>query len=202
MLVSAPTREATMRRVIRAGSERRIAAGLVLALAAAAAGAPAARAAEATAHASAHVAAPADAVWALLSDFSRWERTFPSIASLRVERVGEHELRLHTTTRAAGRSVRYTLAARVDPARRRIDCALDPAAPSDVRALASSWQVREAPDGGALVELRVRSESGLAVPGFLERRMTALSTRQSVDALVAAAGAARRPATTLLASAE
>lgn len=164
-----------------------ITAGIALALAT---GCPAARAEEA--HASARVAERPEAVWALLVDFAGWERVFPSIASVAVEPVDERVVRLHTRSRVAGRTVRYTLAARIDPERRRIDCTLDPSGPSDVVALASRWQVVETPEGGARIELSVRSESGLAVPGFLERRMTALATRQSVAALVEALSAARR----------
>jgi len=189
--------EATMRRANDTGSSWGIALGIALAVMATG---PAAHASD-EAYAIAEVAAPAEAVWALLVDFAHWDQVFPSVASIAVERVDERHVRLHTRTRVAGRTVRYTLAARIDPDQRRIDCTLDRSAPSDVLALGSSWQVRETPDGGARIELSVRSESGLAVPGFLERRMTALSTRQSVDALVTALGAQRRPAT-LLASAD
>lgn len=151
----------------------------------AAALAPAARGAEEVL-ATAEVAETPAAVWALLSDFSGWERVFPSVASLEVDRIDERRVRLHTRTRVAGRLVRYTLAATVDAGARRIDCALDRRAPTDVVALESSWRVHETPGGGARIELAVRSESGLAVPGFVERRITELSARQSVDALVTA----------------
>jgi hypothetical protein len=51
--------------------------------------------------------------------------------------------------------------------------------------------VDPAPGGGSLVELRVRSESGAAVPRFLERRVTERSARESVDALAAAVARAQ-----------
>lgn len=155
--------------------------------------APPARAVE-HASASADVAHSPDAVWALLSDFERWPQVFPSVTSLAVDRVDAQRVRLHIRTSVAGQVVRYTLAATVDADARRIDCALDPSAPADVAALASSWRVRRMPGGGARIELRVRSESGFAVPAFVERQITARSTRQSVSALVAALSAQRRVA--------
>jgi carbon monoxide dehydrogenase subunit G len=157
----------------------------VCAALAAAALAPAARGAE-EALATAEVAETPEAVWAVLSDFASWERVFPAVANLEVDRIDERRVRLHTRTRVAGRLVRYTLAATVDADAHRIDCALDRRAPTDVVALESSWRVHETPAGGARIELLVRSESGFALPGFVERRIAELSTRQSVDALVAA----------------
>lgn len=159
-----------------------IAAGFALALAA---GAPGANAVV-EAHAVAEVSERPEAVWALLQDFPRWDQVFPSVASVTVERVDERHVRLRTRTSVAGRSVRYTLAATIDAGEGRIDCALDPREPSDVRSLASSWRVRAVPGGGTRIELTVRSESGLALPRFVERRFTERSTRQSVAALVSA----------------
>lgn len=167
---------------------RRIGLGLGLALALLA---PAAHAVE-EARASTRVADPPETVWALLVDFARWEQVFPTVTDLVVEPVDERHLRLHTRSRVAGRTVRYTLATEVDTAARRIDCTLDPNAPSDVLALASHWRVRASGDGGSRIELTVRSESGVGLPRFLERRMTELSTRRSVGALVAALDAQRR----------
>lgn len=171
-----------MRGRIGSGRGWRTGLGIGLALALLA---PAARAAE-EARASARVADPPDAVWALLVDFARWDQVFPTVTSVAVEPVDARRVRLHTRTRVAGRTVRYTLAAEVDAAARRIDCTLDPDAPSDVQALASRWRVRETADGGSRIELAVRSESGMGLPRFLERRVTELSTRQSLAALVAA----------------
>lgn len=179
---------------------RGLAAGIAALAVALAVAAPPARAAEETV-AAAEVAEHPDAVWALLTDFDRWERVFPSVASLAVDRVDARRVRLHTRTRVAGRIVRYTLAATLDAEARRMDCALDPREPTDVAALHSSWRVTGTAAGGARIELHVRSESGFALPGFVERRITALSTRESVDALVAALSerrvalaAANRPA--------
>lgn len=177
-----------MRSKLGIDSSRAIAAGITLAVAAAA---PAALADD-EAHASVEVAAPPDAVWALLADFARWEELFPTMGSVAVERVDEQRARLRTRTRVAGHTVRYTLDARSDARERRIECALAPGEPSDVAALVSRWRLVETPGGGTRIELSVRSDSGLPLPRFLERRMTALSTRQSVDALAAAVGAERR----------
>lgn len=163
--------------------------------------APTARAVE-EARASARVADPPETVWALLVDFARWERIFPTVTRIAVEPVDERHVRLHTRTRVAGRTVRYTLAAEVDATRRRIDCALDPAAPNDVLALASHWRVRASAGGGSRIELAVRSESGIGLPRFLERRMTELSTRRSVLALVAALDAQRQRPPSPLAAAD
>lgn len=141
--------------------------------------------------ASAEVADAPETVWALLTDFDGWEQLFPAVSSLAVERVDARSARLHTRTRVAGLSVRYTLAATLDAAARRLDCTLDRREPADIEALTSSWRVRATDGGGARIELVVRAESGLALPGFVERRFTALVTRASLDALVAALGAQR-----------
>jgi ribosome-associated toxin RatA of RatAB toxin-antitoxin module len=163
--------------------------GRALAVAAVLVAPAAARAVEA--QAAAEVAESPDAVFALLTDFARWGELFPAVASLSVERVDEHSARLRTRTRVAGHTVRYTLAARIDADARSVDCVLEGGEPSDVRALASSWRLREAAGGGTRIELSVRSESGLPLPGFLERRITEQSARQSVDALVSALGERR-----------
>jgi hypothetical protein len=173
---------------ISTGNGWRIGMGVGLALALLA---PAARAVE-EAHASARVADPPEAVWALLADFPHWDRVFPTVTSVAVEIVDDRHVRLHTLTRVAGQTVRYTLAAEVDAAARRIDCTLDPDAPSDVLALASHWRVRPSAGGGSRIELAVRSESGLGLPRFLERRVTEHSTRGSMAALVAALEEQRR----------
>ena len=154
---------------------------------------PPASAAE-EAFASAEVVHSPAAVWAVLSDFARWDQVFPSVASVAVERVDAHRVRLHLRTAVAGQLVRYTLATTVDAEARRIESTLDPSAPADVVALTSSWRVRETPAGGTRIELHVRSQSGLALPGFVERRFTERSTRQSVAALVSALATERRVA--------
>lgn len=136
--------------------------------------------------AAAEVESHPDVVWSLLTDFSRWDRVFPSVASLEVLERGERRFALRTRTRVAGMTVRYTLAATVHAAERRLDCTIDPGEPSDVRALDSSWRVTALPGGGSRVELRVRSDAGLSVPRFVERRMTEQRARESVDALAAA----------------
>jgi|SRR5690606_25071282 len=150
---------------------------------------PAAAAEEA--FASAEVAHSPEAVWAVLSDFSRWDRVFSSVSSLAVEPIDAVRTRLHLRTAVAGRVVRYTLIATSDARARRIDCALDRSAPADVAALASTWQLRETAAGDTRIELFVRSDSGVAVPRFVERRFTERSTRQSVEALVSALDAER-----------
>lgn len=141
--------------------------------------------------AAAEVAGPPEAVWALLTDFERWDRLFPSVASLVVDRLDEGRARLRTRTRIAGLSVRYTLLASLDPETRRLDCTLDRREPADIEALSSSWRIHETLEGGTRIELVVRARSGLGLPGFLERRFTGLHTRASLDALLAALGEPR-----------
>lgn len=168
----------------RGGSGRRRLAALGALAALALAPAVARGAGEAVA--AAEVESHPDVAWSLLTDFSRWDRVFPSVASLEVVERGERRFALRTRTRVAGLTVRYTLAATVHGAERRLDCTIDPGEPSDVRALDSSWRVTALPGGGSRIELRVRSDAGLSVPRFVERRMTEQRARESVDALAAA----------------
>lgn len=164
-----------------ARARRRIAVALATALLGSA---PAGAAEQASA--SARVPVPPAVVWSRLSDFDAWLDIFPSVAALDVHRVGERRARLRTTTRMAGRTVRYTLAAVLHPERCRIDLALDPTAPADLERLDSTWRVRRAAGGGSRIELDVTSDSGWPVPGFVERRLALRSAREAVEALVAA----------------
>jgi carbon monoxide dehydrogenase subunit G len=143
--------------------------------------------AEEVAVASARVAASPATVWALLTDFDGWQQVFPSVTQLSVERVDVRRARLHTVSQNSGYTIRYTLATTLVPEERRLECALDPGGRNDLAELSLAWRVSPTPDGGSLIELRVRSNSGMPVPRFVERRMAERTARQSVAALASAA---------------
>ena len=136
--------------------------------------------------ASAQVAAPAERVFALLTDFEGWERVFSGFRVLRAERIDAQSARVRQLTRVIGRPVACTMAVKLRPAELRLDLVLDDREPNDLAELASYWQVVPLPDGGSRVELRVVTRSGLPIPGFVERGVVERSTRRTLDDLVRA----------------
>lgn len=134
--------------------------------------------------ASAQVAAPAERVFALLTEFEGWERVFSGFRVLRTERIDAQSARVRQLTRVVGRPVACTMAATLRPAELRLDLVLDDREPNDLAELASHWQVVALPDGSSRVELRVVTRSGLPIPDFIERGVVERSTRRSLDDLV------------------
>jgi carbon monoxide dehydrogenase subunit G len=135
---------------------------------------------------SARVAAPPDRVLAVLADFESWGRVFASVETLGAERQDDRRARVRQRVHRAGYTFRYTLAATVDRAARRVDLELDPNEPSDMETLATTWRVEPLDDGGALVTLRVRTRSRLPIPAFLERHITQRTASESIAELVRA----------------
>jgi hypothetical protein len=136
--------------------------------------------------ASAQVAAPAEHVFALLTDFDGWERVFSGFGVLRAERIDAQQTRVRQLTRVIGRPVACTMTATMRPAELRLDLLLDAREPNDLAELASYWQVLPLPDGGSRVELRVVTRSGLPIPDFVERGVVERSTHRTLDDLVRA----------------
>lgn len=134
-----------------------------------------------------HVAATPEQVWRVLADFESWTAVFPSLVEVRAERLAGDRVRIRQTSRVAGRTVAYTVAGSAHAADGRLELALDPSEPHDVAELSYRWLVTAHPDGGSQIELRVRSRSGLPMPGFLERRVAAKTTSDNLAALAQAA---------------
>jgi hypothetical protein len=84
----------------------------------------------------------------------------------------------------AGLRVRYSLIATTTQSQCQVRFSLDPSEPSDLRQLESTWTIERVDEGESRIVLRVVSDSGLPVPGFVERRFTAASTQETVDAFL------------------
>ncbi len=124
-------------------------------------------------------------VWSALSDVETWRHLFPPGAELTIEPLDARRYRIHATTALAGVRVRYSLIATRRRAQCLVEFTLDRSRPADLRQLSSTWQIERLPEGGSVIVLRVVSDSGMPVPGFVERKLRDASTRESVAALVA-----------------
>lgn len=134
----------------------------------------------------ADVGASPEQVLAVLTNFDSWGNVFVSVETLSVVRQDAFHVRVRQKARRAGRTLAYTLIASVDPSARQVELALDPDQSHDLRVLRTTWRVDALPDGGAHIELRVVTESGLPVPGFIERVVAEGTARTSLDELVVA----------------
>jgi hypothetical protein len=132
------------------------------------------------------VAAAPERVFAVLTDFTSWERVFPGLRVLRTEQIDASTARVRQLTRVVGRLVACTMAATLRPAELRLDLVLDEGEPHDLAELASHWRIAPLPGGGARVELRVVTRSGLPIPGFVERGIVESSTKRTLADLVRA----------------
>ena len=115
-----------------------------------------------------------------------WERVFPGLRILHSERLDAQSARVRQQTRVVGRPVACTMAATLRPAELRLDLVLDEREPHDVAELASFWRIAPMPGGGASIELRVVTRSGLPIPAFVERGIVEASTRRTLADLVRA----------------
>ncbi len=139
------------------------------------------------------VATAPEQVFAVLTDFASWERVFPGLRVLHIEQIDAGAARIRQLTRVVGRFVACTMAATLRPAELRLDLVLDEREPHDLAELTSQWRVVPLPGGGALVELRVVTRSGLPIPAFVEQGVVEASTRRSLAELVRAASGGATP---------
>jgi hypothetical protein len=135
---------------------------------------------------SAQVEASAERVLAVLTNFEAWGSVFVSVETLHAERQDPFHARVRQKARRAGHTLAYTLVATIDPGARRVDLALDPTQSHDLDVLETTWRIHELPDGGSRIELHVVTDSGLPVPGFIERAVAEGTARSSLDELVVA----------------
>lgn len=129
------------------------------------------------------VVATRDSVWTVLTDFDAWTQTFPEIERVDVRRLNDDRVEVAHATSSFGWKVRYTAVHHLEPERGRIDIALDSSYPHDIADLRGRWQLSEARDGATRIELWLRVDSGLPIPGFVERRLVSRSAADTVEAL-------------------
>lgn len=129
----------------------------------------------------------ADRVWATLSDFSRWPNIFPDLVSLCEEAADDDALWLRQSMRSFGLRLVHTSRVYLDPTGRRLDLELDPSYPHALDDFTSTWIVTPLDDAGSVIELRVRADLALPVPGFVRRSLLRDSVQESVQALIDAA---------------
>lgn len=135
---------------------------------------------------SAHVDASPEQVLAVLTNFESWGSLFVSVETLHAERQDPFHARVRQKARRAGHTLSYTLVATIDPNGRRVELALDPAQPHDLEELRTTWRIQALPNGGSRIDLHVLTDSGLPVPGFIERAVAEGTARTSLDELVVA----------------
>lgn len=137
-------------------------------------------------HLSAEVGASPEHVLGVLTNFEAWGDVFVSVETLRAERPDPLHARVEQKARRAGHTLAYTLVATIDPSARRVELALDPTRSHDLEELRTSWRIHGLPGGGSRIDLHVVTESGLPVPGFIERAVAEGTARTSLDELVVA----------------
>lgn len=134
----------------------------------------------------AEVDAAPEHVLGVLTDFESWASVFVSVETLHAERQDPFHARVRQKARRAGHTLAYTLVATIDPGARCVELALDPNQAHDLEELRTTWRIHARPNGGSRIELRVVTDSGLPVPGFVERAVAEGTARTSLDELVLA----------------
>lgn len=135
---------------------------------------------------SAHVEASPERVLAVLTNFESWGSVFVSVETLHAERQDPFHARVQQKARRAGHTLAYTLVASIDPNARRVELALDPTRSHDLDVLQTTWRIHALENGSSRIDLRVLTDSGLPVPGFIERAVAESTARSSLDELVVA----------------
>lgn len=129
----------------------------------------------------------ADRVWATLTDFSRWPNIFPDLVSLCEEVSDDDKLLLRQAMRSFGLQLVHTSRVDLDPASRRLDLELAPSYPHGLEEFTSTWIVTSLDDESSVIELRVRADLALPIPGFVKRSLLRDSVQESAQALIDAA---------------
>jgi len=127
--------------------------------------------------------APA-AVFAVLTDHSKFAEFMPRIAAVEVSRRTDTGERALQTVDATLATVRYALDYRWDPAALRVEFTLAEDVPRDIKAARGSWQLW-ALDGGksTLIEYRTAADIGRWVPGPVRRYLQTSGVRDAVEAI-------------------
>jgi ribosome-associated toxin RatA of RatAB toxin-antitoxin module len=155
----------------------------LVAFALAAATQPAPAAADQAVEDAVELAAPAELVWGVLTDFASWPRFVSGLKGITIEGRGEGQVALRHETEKMGFAIGFTALARLDASLRRLDLALDENAAHDVAAMRATWQVTPLEPGRVRVEFRSSLDSGRPVPGFVERRVLRESVSETLKGL-------------------
>lgn len=134
----------------------------------------------------AQVDASPEHVLTVLTNFESWGRVFVSVETLHAERQDPFHARVRQKARRAGHTLAYTLVATIDPNARLVELALDPTQAHDLEELRTTWRIHALPTGGSRIELHVVTDSGLPVPGIVERAVAEGTARTSLEELVVA----------------
>ena len=135
--------------------------------------------------ASAQIGATPEQVWRVLTDFDAWPEIFPDIDGVDVERIDSERVAVRKRGGGLGFDVEFTQLHTLRPVEGRIALELDRSQPSDIEELAGLWELRPIANGaGTHLVFRLRLDSGLPIPGFIERRAVARSMQRTVDAVV------------------
>jgi hypothetical protein len=127
--------------------------------------------------------APA-AVFAVLSDHSKFASFMPRIEKIEILRRIDDGERVLQTVNASITTVKYALDYRWDAAALRLEFQMAPDVPSDIKSAVGSWQMWPL-DGGkrTLVEYRVRADAGRTVPGFIKRWLQSSGAHDALEAI-------------------
>ena len=130
------------------------------------------------------IKSPPAAVFAVLTNHARFAEFMPRIEKVEVSRRTDSGERVLQTVDATISTVRYALDYQWSAAALRLEFALAPGVPADIKAAAGSWQLWEL-DGGksALLEYRVRADIGRAVPGFIKDFLQSRGAKDAVEAI-------------------
>jgi ribosome-associated toxin RatA of RatAB toxin-antitoxin module len=129
------------------------------------------------------LAAPAERVWEVLTDFAAWPSFMPALARVEVEPRSDALVAIRHETRQMGLDIRFTTLTRFDAVSLRMESSLDPDASHDLVAMRSAWQLTPLGPGRVRIELRSDLDSGQPLPGFVVRRVVRASVAETVQAL-------------------
>jgi uncharacterized protein YndB with AHSA1/START domain len=129
------------------------------------------------------LAAPAELVWRVLTDFASWPRFVSGLKGITIEGRAEGRVALRHETEKMGFAIGFTAVTRMDPVLYRLELALDESAVNDVAAMQATWQVTPLEHGRVRVQFRSSLDSGRPVPGFVERRVLRESVAETLKGL-------------------